>query len=92
MTSRLPPTAVKMTNLTDIVENDTSKAVDLLREIKKASGECLKNIRVLNQRVKDGKAANSNDKVSVLSLIIVASLSLKLSPHCLYYMFYKLMN
>jgi len=46
----------------DIIENDTPVAVNLLKEIKKASGECMQNLRVLNTRIKDGKAANNADK------------------------------
>ena len=43
----------------EVIERDAPAAVSLLQEIKKASGECLTNLRVLQTRVRDNAATNS---------------------------------
>ncbi|XP_005109553.1 neuroguidin [Aplysia californica] len=53
----------------DIVESDTPQAVSLLKEIKKASGECLQNLRVLTTRIKDSTSTSSaNQGISFLDV------------------------
>lgn len=51
----------------DIVENDTPEAVNVLKEIKKACGECHQNLRVLSSRIKDS-APLANQGISFLDV------------------------
>ena len=41
--------------MASLAEKDAPAAINIFKEIKKASGECLQNLRVLNTRIKESQ-------------------------------------